>query len=238
MPNLNSVYLFFNGNWITEDEFKPTIFLSGVTIYEVIRVIDGIPLFNEDHLSRLELSAKLANFKCWLSMVEIKKIIFSLIKKNKTSEGNIQLQLNRQPNHRNISCRFIHAHYPSVNEYQHGVKTILFKAVRDNPKVKKSNHLLRNLANEAIQINEAYEALLIDKNKNISEGSRSNVFFVKDQTIYTSPSEKVLAGVTRQKIFDLCKTNNIGLIEKTTKVEELIFLMQHFLPGPHLKYSR
>ena len=53
--------------------------------------------------------------------------------------------------------------------------------------------------------NNAFEAILINHDDTVSEGSRSNVFFVKDKKIITSPDELVLLGVTRSKVISACQ---------------------------------
>ncbi len=233
MPILKPEYCYFNDHWDKLEAFNPSLFSEGVTLYEVIRVIDGVPLFIEEHLSRLEISAQLISFNLWLRAEDLKQIVRTLIQKNSTLNGNIKISINRnkKTGTKNIACQFIPAHYPSVRNYLKGVKSILFNAERDNPNVKKTNQSLREAADKAIKKNKVFEVILEDANQNITEGSRSNIFFIKDQTICTSPNNKVLAGITRQKTLNLCLSSGIKVNERNIRAEELDQFNAAFFTG-------
>jgi len=226
-------YFYLNGNWVPDCDYTSNLFSEGITIYEVIRVIDGIPLFIEEHLHRLELSAQLINFNLWLSCKDIKQAIYSLIDKNSNPNSNIQLffQYVAVSNTQNFVCRFIQTHYPEKSAYISGVKSMLFDAERQNPSVKKTDQSLRSKADHAISINGVYEVILTNQKKQITEGSRSNIFFIHGNTILTAPYKSVLAGVTRQKVIQLCKENDIACIEQDINVNHLTKFNAAFFTG-------
>ncbi|MBU1014648.1 MAG: aminotransferase class IV [Bacteroidetes bacterium] len=226
-------YFFLNGSWISVSDYASNQFSEGITIYEVIRVIDGIPLFIEEHLNRLELSAQLIKFDLWLSHKDIERAIYSLIDKNSNPESNIQLFFHHkaESNSQNFVCRFIQTHYPEKNAYINGVKSMLFAAERKNPRVKKTDQSLRSKADHAISINEVYEVILINHKYEITEGSRSNIFFIQGKTILTPLKKNVLAGVTRQKVIQLCKENNMECIEQDVKSNYLSNFDAAFFTG-------
>lgn len=226
-------HLHFNNKWILSNDLIPKTFSTGTTLYEVIRIIEGLPLFIEEHLDRLELSANLINFKIWLTSKEIKQIIDALIKKNSINFGNIKISMNRSSgsNHKNFACQNIPSHYPSKSDYLDGVSSTLFNAERKNPKVKRADQSLRNETDIVIKSKKVFEVVLVDDNNLISEGSRSNIFFIKDQTIYTSVNDRVLAGITRQKIIHLCEINNIKIVEKNIKSDDLSQFDSAFFTG-------
>jgi branched-chain amino acid aminotransferase len=226
-------YIYLNDEWTNAKSFNPTHFSEGITIYEVIRVIDGIPLFIEEHLVRLESSAQQMIFKMWHRPDEVQKVIHQLILKNKIQNGNIQILFNIQSATaiKNSVYQFIPSHYPDKDTYAKGVKSMLFFAERDRPGIKKTDTSLRNAANQAIQKNGVYEVILVDKENNIGEGSRSNVFFIKGDKVITAPNDKVLAGVTRQRILDLCGKTKIPIIERSIKTSELMIFDAAFFSG-------
>jgi len=76
-----------------------------------------------------------------------------------------------------------------------------------------------------------FEVLLVDHEGNITEGSRSNVFFITKNNLITSPDEKVLQGITRKKIIQLCGNNNIPVIKKDIPLGEIVKLEGAFLTG-------
>lgn len=226
-------YFHFNGNWIRSEKFTQNAFTSGTTIYEVIRVINSVPLFLEDHLDRLTESASLINFKLWLGIEEIKQTIELLIKINDTKYGNIQILLNQlsDSSGKNFVCKFIPAHYPEPKLYISGVQSSIFNAVRENPKAKKINQALREATDKVIKENKVYEVILTDENNFITEGSRSNVFFVKGKNLLTPASEKVLAGITRKKIFEICEQNSIKITSRNISINELTDFNAAFFTG-------
>jgi len=65
----------------------------------------------------------------------------------------------------------------------------------------------------------------------VSEGSRSNVFFIRHDLIRTPPGDQVLKGITRNKVIQLCRKLNIKLIEDPISIDELNKFEAVFLTG-------
>ena len=82
-----------------------------------------------------------------------------------------------------------------------------------------------------IEKNKIYEALLVDDGGAVTEGSKSNVFFIKENQFFTPPLSKVLPGVTRQKIIYLINQQNIVLNEGNIYVKTLNTYEASFLTG-------
>lgn len=192
-------------------------------LYEVIRVIEGIPLFLEDHLNRMQNSALQLSF--WGSLPEEKKIsniIADLILKNNRQTGNIQINIVLTPNEPKLYCFFIPFHYPSQEQYLSGIKTDFLFAERKNPSAKIIQKSLRDRANEMIKTKGLYEVLLVDRFEMVTEGSRSNLFIVSNEELYTAPLNVVLGGITRTKIFDIAKLYNIPINETQWKYQDIL----------------
>lgn len=205
-------YFIQNGNLkkISElEENKP-----GKTIYEVIKIINEKPLFIEDHYKRMKYSFKLNNLELEMKFDELVKEISTLVKENKRKEGNIKITYNVENKEFNIF--FIKHSYPTKKMYEEGVDTILYFGERENPNAKVVNNDFRSKVNEQIKSRNAFEAILVDRNGIITEGSKSNIFIIKDGILYTSKIEKVLPGVTRTEIMSMA-------IEMNIKVEECDF---------------
>jgi branched-chain amino acid aminotransferase len=193
----------------------------GISIYEVIRIIQGKTLFFEEHYQRLIRSAQLLSIDLWISEKEIKNQMFELAKANEVINGNIGLIFHIHNNEKSFQCLFIEDRYPSSEMYEKGVPTQLYYAERETPGIKKINLNLREKTVNEIIDNEIYEVLLVGKDNFITEGSRSNIFLIKENTVYTPPIESVLPGITRDKIIDVCHNLNYTLIEKKISVNEL-----------------
>lgn len=127
-----------------------------------------------------------------------------LIELEHIKEGNIKYVLHVSPSGIDEYVYQIKHSYPTEEAYQHGIDTVTCRAMRENAEVKYINSGLREMTNKIMQEQGVYEVLLIDKEEYITEGSRSNVFFIKDNTLYTAPLPHVLPGTSRQT-----STNNL-----------------------------
>ena len=76
--------------------------------------------------------------------------------------------------------------------YTEGVKTILYYGERENPNAKIVNDNFRAKVTEEIKKSNAFEAILVDRNGLITEGSKSNIFAIKDGKLITAKAEAVL----------------------------------------------
>ena len=81
----------------------------------------------------------------------------------------------------NFLVYYIEPIYPTAEQYRNGVKGILFHAERKNPESKVINHKLRSCNLSQAYPGRCYEALLVNEKNLITEGSRSNIFFLKGE---------------------------------------------------------
>ena len=220
-------------------EFDESIINSGISIYEVIRIEQGIPLFLEDHLSRLFDSADLSHLNINESYCDIETLIEELIKKNNAAQGKIKLVIHFDKENgsqeKDLLMYFTPHYFPSNNEYKNGVKIGLCSAIRTNPNAKILNTEARKKANNTIVEEKLFEVLLINDKGFITEGSRSNIFFIKDNKIITPPQKEVLNGITRRNILKICKQNKIDIIEESLNVSNIKEIDVAFLSGTSLK---
>jgi len=188
---------------ISETDFSFERFSSDQTIYEVIRVIDGFCIFLEDHFERLQKSFVTQNQRTFeMGFAEFKLKIEELVLINKSSEGNIKFVYLETEDESDWAFFFIPHLYPETLDFQNGVATDLLFQERINPNAKVIQNSVRENANQMIAEQNLYEVLLVDRDGQITEGSRSNVFFVKDEVFYTAPASKVLVGITRKKVLE------------------------------------
>ena len=212
-------------------EFDPAWGKKKKMVYEVVKVLNGSPLFFDDHINRMLDSAGQAGIDAYDYSDKLRSAVQKLIENNRPENGNILFCLipNKQKIH--IMAWYVAHHYPAEEDYTDGVYIRTLKAIRKQPGAKIWNAELRSKADYIISSSDAYEALLVDKNKNVTEGSRSNIFLVKGNCLYTPPENKILKGITRQKIFDICKDLKIEIQEKEIPQKELVFYETAFLSG-------
>ena len=77
----------------------------------------------------------------------------------------------------------------------------------------------------------ADEALMLDKNGYISEGSGENIFIVKDDVIYTPTTEHCLNGITRQSVMQIAEDLQLQIFEKDIDYEYLLNADEAFFTG-------
>ncbi|ACD23607.1 aminotransferase class IV [Clostridium botulinum] len=220
---------FIENSNIKEINQLENIKVPGKVIYEVLRIIHGKPLFLENHLLRMENSFKLINIDQCLDNLKIRNDIENLVRENEKLEGNIKLTYN--VNEKVMRIFFINHSYPNEEMYKNGVKTILYFGERENPNAKIVNLNFREKVNIKIKENNAYEAILVDRNGYITEGSKSNIFMVKENVLLTSPIKTVLPGVTRGEIINIAIENGIKVEEVSYKYSDIEKLDGMFISG-------
>jgi len=200
-----------NGTLVNSDIFDDNIKKIGKSVYDVFRVKSRCPIFINDHIARLYMSAQLINEKINLKKETILKEIDLLIEKNNNVDGNVKIIIDFTNNNYYIS--YINHHYPSIEEYNIGIETKLFYEYRQIAKAKTINVDFKKRVSKFIESNNISEAILVDKNNNICEGSRSNIFFIKDSILHTPKTEKILNGISRGNIIKICKDLKIEIHE-------------------------
>ncbi len=233
MEEIIGKYFICNGNKLDIYQFSESnIKNSSPSIYEVIRVIDGVPLFLEQHMERLHKSASRLNYSIENITDEIKVNILNLISINNEPDKNLKLIVyHLESKKAEYKIYFIKSSYPTIDQYQNGVHSVLYYAERAHPTIKLINTKFKSEVAHLLEHSNAYEALLVNQDNYITEGSRSNLFFIKSNTIYTSPAKNVLPGVTRTNIINLCNDLDISITEQPISINELIYFDALFMTG-------
>lgn len=225
-------YFIYNENVYETKDFEKEYKAINPSVYEVIRIKDGKALFLEEHYERFINSLKLAESSLEIPISEIKKSINKLTELNKISNYNVKIVFNNlNSNSINKYYFFIKTSYPTNEMYDEGIKTLTYNAIRENPHAKIINQSLRDNVNASLKEKDCYEALYINDKNEITEGSRSNTFFLMGNKVYTAPAKDVLLGVTRQRIIRLCRENGIEVIEMPIKLKEINKFDAVFMSG-------
>lgn len=228
-PDAVKDYLILDGETRRVDE--ETIFsrIGENSIYEVIKLVDGIPLFFEDHLDRMHRSAALCGEVIHKSFPEIREEIRRLVELNRCRSINVKLvwfRVNRRPG---FLTYFVAQELPGPEAYRRGAHTILYSGERENPQVKAVKTSYRERVRGLREAAGAFEALLVDEDGNIFEGSRSNLFFIRNGRLLTPPAGAVLLGVTRRHVLAICGRLGIRVGEIPLHRDALASLEAAFL---------
>lgn len=210
----------------------PELSDKNTVIYEVVRIINHIPLFLEDHLKRLYNSAELENSKMLLKDIEIINSIKQSVNENQVENGNIKIEIHFSNGIQSLFLiYFIKHYYPTKYQYDNGVNVILHFIERKKPNAKILNLYYKKKVEAIIKGNLVYEVLLVNKKGFITEGSKSNVFFIKGNTLHTAPENLVLSGVTRKYIFEIAKKMTLDINEQSVNINNLEEFDSAFITG-------
>jgi len=228
MEKIRGAFALKDHEFIKADAFHYV--LEKDNVYEVIRIIQGVPLFLEEHMERMEASIKLLKMPFTFSQEEIKVLMEKLCHQNGFSEGNIKLVVNGEKVPA-LYMYFIPHNYPDEFLYREGIKTKTIFLERSNPNAKVVRLSYKEKVTSFIEEHHIYEALLVNKEEEITEGSKSNVFFVLDDTLYTPPLKDVLGGVTRKRILQIAEELSFPIKEEPVKLSDLSRVKAAFISG-------
>ena len=238
--------VYFNGNFVSHEDVKVSpfdrAFLFADGVYEALRTYNGKLFRLDDHLKRLKYSLQEIDLS-FNEFSSIENICRKLADINSIqTDYSIYLQISR-------GISFPRTHYykdnisPNVfafikpisnnsKEINNGVNVILEKDLRWlRCDIKSTSLLPAVMANQKAIKRGAFEAIL-HRDSFITEGSHTNFFGVKNNKLFTAPlSHYILDGVTRKVILELCKENNIDVVEEYIKVEDLKNFEEFFITG-------
>jgi len=215
-----------NGDLTNKSNKEIESIFSTKYVYEVIRLVNSKAIFLHLHLQRLVKSCNAFNYPA-LSIPHLEQEIELLIQENALEDINIKIII--EGDSRAIFP--IASHYPSQEEYDRGVCCSLLFEERENPSLKVNQASLRNKSNEQIESEEIYESILVNQVNQITEGSRSNLFFIKNNKLHTAPEHLVLGGITRLKVLELCEKHSIEVVFETVDYRELPDYQAAFICG-------
>jgi branched-chain amino acid aminotransferase len=224
-------HFILNGNATGVGSFDNTMVFRGETIYEVVRLVNGIPVFFMDHISRLENSLEIKSRRMLADKSDLKAGIDKLTSIEKKKEINIKIVFNFRAESENWLIYYIDSVYPSQEQYRHGVKGLLFYGMRHDPQSKVLDFRLRSAINQELAEEGAYEALLVNEEDMITEGSRSNIFFLKDKKLVTAPDDMILKGITRRHLLEICGERGIPVEFRCVGADDLSEFESVFMTG-------
>ena len=224
---------FYRKNFQTYpvNKFSDPFSTGSFCIYEVVRTDDSIPLFLEDHIERLQKSFAVAGKSSDIDTGAIKDEIITLIGLNGIKDGLIRIVYCFNGESVDILLFNSRVKFPVQEDYEKGVVCELMHAERKAPEAKIYNPGVREKANSIIRNRKVYETILVNSENKITEGSRSNVFFIKSNVITTAPDAEVLHGITRKKVIGIIGKLGIPLRFGLTSIEQLQEAEAVFITG-------
>ena len=202
-------FVIKNGELIERDQACISVYSKALffdfAVYSNIKVIQGKMFLPELEIKKLFESAETIGIEHNLSKKKIIEWARKLIKENNLKDTLIRVLL-IGPEKETEPLLFLFPvglTFYQKKFYNKGVKLITFEGERLFPTSKSKDLLLCYIAYREAVKQDAIDALLIDRDKNIREGTRSSFFVIKGNTLITPPKEKVLEGVTRKIILKI-----------------------------------
>lgn len=195
----------------------------GFGVYETIRILNGIPYFLDEHINRLTESAKIIELDHSFSSSFIEKSILDLVKNSNLKTYNLKILLigNTTKENAQLFILCFNPLFPDKKLYKEGATFITFNYERVYPHAKTLNMLQNYIAYKKAKEVESYDALLINHEGNIIEGTRTNFFCIKHKTIF-SPNEKdILLGITRKAMLKMAIQNGFEVVQKEISQNDL-----------------
>ena len=248
----DNIFININGKLFPRQDAKISVFDSGFLlgdgVWEGIRLHKSKLVFIEDHLKRLFSSADGISLKIPLSKNDIIKEIYKVIDKNKM-EDDVHIRLiisrgdkitpyqNPNANLGPITLVIIPEFKKTEpNIYKNGISIGRVSIVRPAHNILSTHYNTLSKLNcilGSIEANELNydEGIMNDLHGNISTCNSTNLFFVKNNSVWTSKGEYCLNGITRSKAIYLCKKNNINCYQKDFDFDEIKDCDEAFVTG-------
>ncbi len=240
---MNTVYL--NGQFIPAD--KATIspddrgFLFGDSVYEVTRWYGGYFLDLPGHAARLRRSLNETRIE-WDEADRIEEISEELINRNNLGGdcAIVYFQVTRgsaprshafpNPPVKPTVYGFARRHSIDTLACERGVGLMLVPDPRWNRCDIKTTALIANILPYQEAHDKGYAEVCFVRNGVVTEGAHSNIFFVRDGTLYTHPeTNDILAGITRKIVISLAAENKIPLVSEAVASDMIPYMQEAFI---------
>ena len=245
---MNEQWIFLNGEFVPKDEAKVSVYdhgyLYGDGVFEGIRVYSGNVFRLREHLVRLYESAKSIMLEIPYSLDEVTNIVVETIRQNKLSNGYIRLVVSRGAGNLGLdpdSCKkpnvVVIAEQLSLfpqEYYEKGIPVVTRWNRPDvlSPQVKSLNYLNNILVRIEAKLAGVQEALMLNDQGYVAEGSGDNVFIVKGNKLITPPSSAgALEGITRNAILEIGEKLGYDVREELFTRHDVYVADEVFLTG-------
>jgi branched-chain amino acid aminotransferase len=244
-------YVFLNGEFVTEKKAVVSVydhgFLYGDGVFEGIRAYNGLIFKLDEHIDRLYDSAKAISLNIPMTKAEIKKAIIETVRKNELKDAYIRPLISRGKGAMGLNP--VNCEKPTVviivtkikvldeKVYSEGLKAIVTSTRRSmphmlNPRLKTCNYLVNILAKLEATNAGVSEAIMLNTNGYVTEGTADNIFIVKNNTVYTPPCYAgILKGITRDTLINILKESGLKLKEELFTPFEVYTADECFITG-------
>ncbi|MES0812944.1 aminotransferase class IV [Roseibium sp. SCPC15] len=246
------IKIYLNGDLVHRDEAKVSVYDSGFMLgdgmWEGMRLYHGKWAFFEEHMDRFFNSCKAVSLDVGLDKEGIREALAATAEANgMTHDVHCRLMLTRGVKAKPFQHPGLSRSGPTlviIMEHSKPVETLQSKGIRlaTVPQVrglpmsqdaKYNSHSKLNCVIACLQAEQAGadEALMLDPHGFVNTTNACNFFIVRRGEVWTSSGDYCMNGVTRQKVIDLCRNNDIPVFEKNYTLYEAYGADEAFLTG-------
>lgn len=248
--------IWFDGEIVPAEEAKIPVLTHalhyGLGVFEGIRAYHchngRTAVFRlHEHVHRLFTSAHIANMKIPFTREQIREAIINLLVVNKLKEGYIRpiafighgvMGVNPKDNPIRVAIAVWNwGAYLGDEGMTKGIKTKIssYTRMHVNTHMTKAK-ICGNYVNSVMAKLEAIslgfdEAIMLDTDGYIAEGSGENIFIVRDGVLKTPPLTSILEGITRNTVIDLAEDEGIKIVFERFTRDELYIADEAFFTG-------
>jgi branched-chain amino acid aminotransferase len=247
-----SQWVFLGGSFVKQDDAKISVydhgFLYGDGVFEGIRMYSGNVFRLREHLERLQDSARSIMLDIPYTLEELEQIVVETVRKNELKDnayirlvvsrgkGDLGLDPNKCPEPQVVVIAEQLALF-AKDLYEKGLAMITVPTRRNrpdvlSPKVKSLNYLNNILVKLEANLAGANEALMLNTEGYVAEGSGQNIFIYKNGKMLTPPGYVgALEGITRQAIMEIASEKGYDVREEPFTRHDVYVAEEVFLTG-------
>ncbi len=201
---------------------------SGVGLFETTKILKGKPVFIREHLERMINSS----IKVWGKAPNSELLLSCAIKVSSDIELGM-LRIFLVEDNLNFTIFLFTDIYPYSKSSELTIKILEYQR---NPNsfscgLKPISYFENVVLRERLKRENIDEGIFLSGDF-VAEGTRSNIFWVKNGNVFTPPlSLGILGGITRMKIFEICKNFSLQLFEVCAKPQDVIDADEVFITG-------
>ncbi|QEE37082.1 aminotransferase class IV [Octadecabacter sp. SW4] len=220
-------------------------FMLGDGVWEGLRLYDGTWAFLDEHIDRLFAAAKAIDLDIGMNR---KGVISALLETQKandmTTDVHARLMITRgvkvlpfqHPSLSRSGPTFVIIMEHSRPKLPRPIRLATVPHLRglpmtQDPKLNSHSKLNCILACIAAEKAGADEALMLDINGFVNTTNACNFFIVRKGAVWTSTGDYCMNGITRQKVIDLCRANEIAVFERNFSLVDTYGADEAFLTG-------
>ncbi len=232
---------FVDGKFVSASEAVIPVddlaIMRGFGVFDLLRTLNGKPLFLKEHIERLNTSARRIGLDLPWSNQELIEVVMKTLHRNEHPESNIRIVVTGGSSPDFITPQgkprliVMVTRAPELPEwwYSDGVKIITFSSERSIPGAKSIDYVQATIALKEARDQDAIEAVYVDRNGNALEGTTSNLFAFFKKSLVT-PGEGILNGITRNAVLDLAE-KMVSVDIRNIQREELLTANEVFITG-------